>query len=113
MQITGHEQFCKDTDVEKKRTVEEIYEQIKALKSDVEKYTTTAAELTKEIAEREKNTSLWIDYAKPTTEVRGHKKNEWYDWQREDQSHHHKNWGEYKWRESNDYVYGGPRMFLF
>ena len=50
MQITGHEQFCKDTDVEKKRTVEEIYEQIKVLKSDVEKYTTTAAEPTKEIA---------------------------------------------------------------
>ena len=76
--------------MDKERAVEEINAQIKVLEAYAAKHATTAAKLTKEIAEEAKG------------------KNMWYDWQRGNQSHHNNGWDNYKWRESNDYLYGGP-----
>ena len=96
VQLTDHRQFCDDANVEKKRAVEEINEQLKALESDVEKYTTTAAKLTKEIAEHEKDTSVWNDDVRSTTEVRWNHRNEWYDRQRENWWYNNNGWDYYK-----------------
>ena len=58
MLFAAYKQFCEDTTVEKKRAIEEANEQIDVLKADIEKCTTTAAKLSKEIAEHEVLTSL-------------------------------------------------------
>ena len=70
--------------MEKKRAVEEINEQIKVLEADAAKHATTAAKFTKEIVEQ------------------ANEKNGWYDWQ------YNNGWDNYKWRESKDYLNGGP-----
>ena len=63
--------------MDKERAVEEINAQIKVLEAYAAKHATTAAKLTKEIAEEAK------------------RKNWWYDWQRENQLHYNNGWDNY------------------
>merc|ERR1719476_1103956 len=70
VQIAAYKQFCDDTTVEKKRAIEEANEQIEILKADIEKYTATAAKLSKEIAEHEEDISVWTGDIKAATKVR-------------------------------------------
>jgi len=70
VQFAAYKQFCDDTTVEKKRAIEEANEQIDVLKADIEKYTATAAKLTKEIAEHEEDISVWNGDIKAATKVR-------------------------------------------
>jgi len=70
VQFAAYKQFCDDTTVEKKRAIEEANEQIDVLKADIEKYTATAAKLTKEIAEHEEDISVWNGDVKAATKVR-------------------------------------------
>jgi len=70
VQFAAYKQFCDDTTVEKKRAIEEANEQIEVLKADIEKYTATAAKLTKEIAEHDEDISVWEGDIKAATKVR-------------------------------------------
>jgi len=70
VQFASYKQFCDDTTVEKKRAIEEANEQIDVLKADIEKYTATAAKMTKEIAEHEEDISVWKGDSKAATKVR-------------------------------------------
>merc|ERR1719471_380759 len=70
VQFAAYKQFCDDTTVEKKRAIEEANEQIDVLKADIEKYTATAAKLSKEIAEHEEDISVWNGDVKAATKVR-------------------------------------------
>merc|ERR1719203_1805488 len=70
VQFAAYKQFCDDTTVEKKRAIEEANEQIGVLKADIEKYTATAAKLTKEIAEHEEDISVWNGDVRAATKVR-------------------------------------------
>merc|ERR1719471_229846 len=70
VQFAAYKQFCDDTTVEKKRAIEEANEQIEVLKADIEKYTATAAKLSKEIAEHEEDISVWNGDIKAATKVR-------------------------------------------
>ena len=53
VQFAAYKQFCVDTTVEKDHAIEEAKKQIGVLKADIEKYTATAAKMTKEIAEHD------------------------------------------------------------
>ena len=55
---------------EKTRAIEEANEQIDILKADIEKYTSDAAQLTKEIAAHEEDISVWTGDSKAATKVR-------------------------------------------
>merc|ERR1719197_2418983 len=70
VQFAAYKQFCDDTTVEKKRAIAEANEQIGVLKADIEKYTATAAKLTKEIAEHEEDISVWNGDVRAATKVR-------------------------------------------
>jgi len=70
VQFAAYKQFCDDTTVEKKRAIDEANEQIDVLKADIEKYTATAAKLTKEIAEHDEDISVWQGDIKAATKVR-------------------------------------------
>merc|ERR1719343_344310 len=70
VQFAAFKQFCDDTTVEKKRAIAEANEQIGVLKADIEKYTATAAKLTKEIAEHEEDISVWNGDVRAATKVR-------------------------------------------
>jgi hypothetical protein len=70
VQFAAYKQFCDDTTVEKKRAIEEANEQIDVLKADIEKYTDTARQLTKEIAEHDEDISVWEGDIKAATKVR-------------------------------------------
>merc|ERR1719360_25743 len=70
VQFAAFKQFCDDTTVEKKRAIAEANEQIDVLKADIEKYTATAAKLSKEIAEHEEDISVWNGDVKAATKVR-------------------------------------------
>merc|ERR1712151_801731 len=70
VQFAAYKQFCDDTTVEKKRAIDEANEQIGVLKADIEKYTATAAKLTKEIAEHEEDISVWNGDVRAATKVR-------------------------------------------
>jgi len=70
VQFAAYKQFCDDTTVEKKRAIDEANEQIEVLKADIEKYTATAAKLTKEIAEHDDDISVWEGDIKAATKVR-------------------------------------------
>merc|ERR1719471_1229248 len=70
VQFAAYKQFCDDTTVEKKRAIDEANEQIDVLKADIEKYTATAAKLSKEIAEHEEDISVWSGDVKAATKVR-------------------------------------------
>jgi len=70
VQFAAYKQFCDDTTVEKKRAIDEANEQIDVLKADIEKYTATAAKLSKEIAEHEEDISVWNGDVRSATKVR-------------------------------------------
>merc|ERR1719201_993940 len=70
VQFAAYKQFCDDTTVEKKRAIAEANEQIGVLKADIEKYTATAAKMTKEIAEHEEDISVWNGDVRAATKVR-------------------------------------------
>jgi len=70
VQFAAYKQFCEDPSVEKKRDIEEANERIEVLKADIEKYTATAAKLTKEIAEHDADIAAWTGDQKAATKVR-------------------------------------------
>jgi len=70
VQFASYKQFCDDTSTEKKRSIAEANEQIEILKADIEKYTATAAKLSKEIAEHEEDIAVWEGDVKAATKVR-------------------------------------------
>jgi len=74
VQFAAYKQFCEDTTIEKKRAIEEANEQIAKLKADIEKYTSDAAMLTKEIAGHDDDIAAWTGDKKAATKVRGMEK---------------------------------------
>jgi chromosome segregation ATPase len=70
VQFAAYKQFCDDTQVEKKRAIEEAEEKIEILKADIEKATATAEKLTKEIGELDSDISTWEGDMKAATKVR-------------------------------------------
>jgi uncharacterized protein YoxC len=70
VQFAAYKQFCDDTSVEKKRSIEEATERIEVLKADIQKYTADAAKLTKEIAELDEDITIWTGDIKAATKVR-------------------------------------------
>merc|ERR1719221_135176 len=70
VQFAAYKQFCDDTEVEKRRAIEEANEKIDILKADIEKYTATAARLTKEIAVHDADIAAWTGDQKAATKVR-------------------------------------------
>jgi prefoldin subunit 5 len=70
VQFAAYKQFCDDTKVEKKRSIEEANQKIEVLNADIEQYTATAQKLSKEIAELEEDISVWEGDVKAATKVR-------------------------------------------
>jgi len=70
VQFAAYKQFCDDTSVEKTRDIKEASEKIDMLKADIEKYTSDAAMLTKEIAGHDEDISVWTGDKKAATKVR-------------------------------------------
>jgi len=70
VQFAAYKQFCDDTSVEKKRAISEATEAIEVLKADIGKYTSDAAQLTKEIAGHDEDVSVWTGDKKAATKVR-------------------------------------------
>jgi len=71
VQYAAYKQFCDDTSVEKKRAIKEANEAIEMLKADIQKYTSDAAQLGKEIAGHDEDISVWTGDSKAATKVRG------------------------------------------
>merc|ERR1719333_1450718 len=59
VQFSQFKQFCDDTATEKTRRIAEANEKIDRLEADIEKYTSDAAILTKEIAAHDEDISVW------------------------------------------------------
>jgi len=74
VQFAAYKQFCDDTAVEKKRAIAEANEKIDMLKADIEKYTSDAAMLTKEIADHDDDIAAWTGDMKAATKVRAMEK---------------------------------------
>merc|ERR1719281_1085002 len=70
VQFAAYKQFCDDTSVEKKRSIDEANEKIEVLKADIADYTAHAATLAKEIAELEEDISVKQGDIKAATKVR-------------------------------------------
>jgi len=70
VQFAAYKQFCDDTTVEKTRAIKEAEETISILKADIQEYTATAAQLTKEIAAHDEDISVWTGDMKAATKVR-------------------------------------------
>merc|ERR1719498_2301369 len=70
VQFAAYKQFCDDTSVEKKRSIEQAAEQIDMLKADIAKGTADAAQLGKEIAGLDQDISIWQGDMKAATKVR-------------------------------------------
>merc|ERR1719269_340090 len=70
VQFAAYKQFCDDTAVEKKRSIDEAAEQIDMLKADIAKATADAAQLGKEIAGLDEDVSVWNGDKKAATSVR-------------------------------------------
>jgi len=70
VQYAAYKQFCDDTQVEKKRAIEEANEMIEMLKADIQDYTVEAATLTKEIADHDEDIAAWTGDVKAATGVR-------------------------------------------
>merc|ERR1719331_3642023 len=68
--FAAYKQFCDDTAVEKKRSIDEAAEQIDMLKANIGKAVADAAQLTKEIAELDEDISIWNGDIKAATNVR-------------------------------------------
>jgi len=77
VQFAAYKQFCDDTTVEKKRAIEEANEKIDMLKADIEKYTSDAATLTKEIAGHDDDIAAWTGDMKAATKVRDMEKTDY------------------------------------
>jgi len=74
VQFAAYKQFCDDTAVERKRDIAEAEEKIGVLKADIEKYTTDAARLAKEIAAHDEDVAAWTGDQKAATKVRNMEK---------------------------------------
>jgi hypothetical protein len=74
VQFSAYNQFCGDTQVEKKKAIADANEEIAGLNADIEKYTADAARLTKEIAKHEADVSGWTADSKAATKVRAAEK---------------------------------------
>jgi cell division septum initiation protein DivIVA len=59
VQFASFKQFCTDTATEKTRLIAEANEKIERLNADIDKYTSDAAILTKEIAAHDEDISVW------------------------------------------------------
>jgi hypothetical protein len=70
VQFAAYKQFCEDTSVEKKRSIEEASQQIDMLKADIAKATADVSQLGKEIAELDEDVSIWNGDNKAATSVR-------------------------------------------
>jgi len=70
VQFASYKQFCDDTSVEKKRSVEEASQQIDMLKADISKAVADAAQLGKEISGLDEDVSIWQGDMKAATKVR-------------------------------------------
>merc|ERR1711920_338706 len=70
VQFAAFKQFCDDTTVEKQRAIKEANERIDVLKADIEKYTSDAAQLTKEIAGHDEDIAVWTGDQRAATKVR-------------------------------------------
>jgi len=77
VQFAAYKQFCDDTTVEKKRDIAEANEKIDMLKADIEKYTSDAEMLTKEIAGHDDDIAAWTGDKKAATKVRGMEKTDY------------------------------------
>jgi cell division septum initiation protein DivIVA len=77
VQFAAYKQFCEDTTIEKKRAIEEANEKIDKLKADIEKYTSDAAILTKEIAGHDDDIAAWTGDKKAATKVRAMEKTDY------------------------------------
>jgi len=77
VQFAAYKQFCEDTTIEKKRAIEEANEKIDKLKADIEKYTSDAATLTKEIAGHDDDIAAWTGDKKAATKVRAMEKTDY------------------------------------
>jgi len=70
VQFAAYKQFCDDTSVEKKRSIEQAAESIDMLKADIAKAVADAAELGKEIAGLDQDVSVYNGDMKAATSVR-------------------------------------------
>jgi len=70
VQFAAYKQFCDDTTTEKSRAIAEANEQIDTLKADIQKYTSDASKLAKEIAGLDEDISIWEGDEKAATNVR-------------------------------------------
>jgi len=70
VQFAAYKQFCDDTSIEKKRSIEEANERIEMLKADIQSNTAKAEKLTKEIAELDEDIAIWNGDIKAATKVR-------------------------------------------
>merc|ERR1719478_1622471 len=70
VQFAAYKQFCDDTGVEKKRSIEQAAEQIDMLKADIAKAVADSAQLGKEIAGLDEDVSIWQGDMKAATKVR-------------------------------------------
>merc|ERR1719331_694804 len=68
--FAAYKQFCDDTAVEKKRSIDEAAEQIDMLKANIGKAVADAAQLGKEIAGLDEDVSIWQGDTKAATNVR-------------------------------------------
>jgi len=74
VQFARYKQFCADTTVEKKNAIAEAEKTIEVLTADIEKYTSDAAELAKQIAGHESEVSAWKGDVDAATKVRKEEK---------------------------------------
>jgi hypothetical protein len=70
VQFAAYKQFCDDTSVEKKRSIEQAAQSIDMLKADIAKAVADAAELGKEIAGLDQDVSVYNGDMKAATSVR-------------------------------------------
>eukprot|EP00429_Kryptoperidinium_foliaceum_P081773 CAMPEP_0176215650 /NCGR_PEP_ID=MMETSP0121_2-20121125/16789_1 /TAXON_ID=160619 /ORGANISM="Kryptoperidinium foliaceum, Strain CCMP 1326" /LENGTH=312 /DNA_ID=CAMNT_0017554761 /DNA_START=63 /DNA_END=998 /DNA_ORIENTATION=- len=70
VQFAAYKQFCDDTTTDKKRAIKEAEETIEVLKADIQKYTSDAAELTKDIAGHDEDIATWTGDTKAANNVR-------------------------------------------
>jgi hypothetical protein len=70
VQFAEYKTWCDETKVEKTRAIAEANEKIARLEADIEKYTSDAAILTKEIAAHDEDIAVWTGDLKSGTKVR-------------------------------------------
>merc|ERR1719287_342246 len=70
VQYAAYKQFCDDTAGQKKAAISDADEQIGILEANIEKYTSDAAQLAKEIAGHDEDITVWNGDIKATTKVR-------------------------------------------